>query len=230
MGLEQQELFLNRKGSKMDSVFRDLFQNKKYAVELNKALLGYHVSENDVITDNVHLFEDNDYRNAVAFTIKENHVMVLAEHDSIISTPYLTFVHYDLAISRDIYKDIWDDKKSKIENSKYYVLYFGDEDLDPEKEIATGKEGSDLYFGVTIYNINKIDKIHTLRDCAPLIEYRKFADIFKYYRNIRQAPESAADATIKKCLEQGILEKYLTNNENKVRAILEDDYEINNKI
>ena len=52
----------------MDSLFRDLFQDKRYAAELNMALLGdKSITEKDVNIDSLQIIDEEEAAKSVAF-------------------------------------------------------------------------------------------------------------------------------------------------------------------
>ena len=211
----------------MDSLFRDLFQDKRYAAELNKALLeDKSITEKDVTIDSLQLIDEEESSKAVAFNTKGHSVLVLAEIDEIRGDiPALMFIHYTKVLDRDHHVQIfYGNTPLKLERPVHCVFYFGDEALEPESEMIIGKKGGEFYFGIVVYNANKIEQIPELRECKSLLEYRKLVDTFKYYSKILWTAEDVSDATIKKCLAQGILEDYLVANKDKVKTILEDHY------
>ena len=66
----------------MDSLFRDLFQDKRYAAELNMALLGdKSITEKDVNIDSLQIIDEEEAAKAVAFKVKGHSVLALAEND-----------------------------------------------------------------------------------------------------------------------------------------------------
>ena len=211
----------------MDSLFRDLFQDKRYAAELNMALLvDKSITEKDVNIDSLQIIDEEEAAKAVAFKVKGHSVLTLAENDEIRGDmPALMFIHYTKVLDRDHHAQIfYGNTPLKLEMPVHCVFYFGDEDLEPESEMIIGKKCGGFYFGITVYNANKIEQIPELRECKSLLEYRRLVDTFKYYSKILWTAEDVADATIKKCLAQGILDDYLVANKDKVKTIMKDHY------
>lgn len=99
-----------------------------------------------------------------------------------------------------------DDTIMIMSNNDCFTLYLSDEDL-----VTADKRRCSL---------NNVEHTDVLKDCTALKEYKRFVDTFRYYSRIVGTTRKAADATIEKCLEHGVLEAYLENNKDRVEEIL----------
>ena len=204
-----------------DSVFTDLFQDKKYLLQLYKAL---HPEDTDVTEDDLtditikNVLTDNIY-NDLGFTVGDK-LMILVEAQSSVWTVniivralmYLvqTWHDYFERTKQNLYKS----KKVQMPIPEVYVIFTGERKTRPS-EISLSQEffgGKDCAVEVKmIYNGKEGDIIN---------QYVMFTKVcneqMKKYGRSRKAVMEA----IRICKDRDVLREYLSNRESEVVSIM----------
>ena len=129
-----------------DSVFTNLFQDKKYLLQLYKAL---HPEDTDITEDKLtditikNVLTDNIY-NDLGFVVREDKAVILVESQStwtmniiIRALMYMVQTYHDYfdRTKQNLYKS----KKVKLPVPEIYVIYTGDRKTRPS-EVSLAKE------------------------------------------------------------------------------------------
>ena len=215
-----------------DSVFTDLFQDKKYLLQLYKAL---HPEDTDV-TENVlnditikNVLTDNIY-NDLGFTVGDK-LMILVEAQSSVWTVniivralmYLvqTWHDYFERTKQNLYKS----KKVKMPMPEIYVIFTGERKTRPS-EISLSQE----FFGGKDCGIDvKVKMIYDGKEGDIINQYVIFTKVcneqMKKYGRTRKAVLEA----IRICKDRNVLREYLSSKESEVvdiMMVLYDEEEI----
>ncbi len=215
-----------------DSVFTDLFQDKKYLLQLYKAL---HPEDTDVTENDLNditiknVLTDNIY-NDLGFTVGDK-LMILVESQSSVWTVniivralmYLvqTWHDYFERTKQNLYKS----KKVKMPMPEIYVIFTGERKTRPS-EISLSQE----FFGGKDCGIDvKVKMIYDGKEGDIINQYVIFTKVcneqMKKYGRTRKAVLEA----IRICKDRNVLSEYLSSKESEVvdiMMVLYDEEEI----
>ena len=206
-----------------DSVFTDLFQDKKYLLQLYKAL---HPEDTDVTEDDLtditikNVLTDNIY-NDLGFTVGDK-LMILVEAQSSVWTVniivralmYLvqTWHDYFERTKQNLYKS----KKVQIPIPEVYVIFTGERKTRPS-EISLSQE----FFGGKECAVDvKVKMIYDGKEGDIINQYVMFTKVcneqMKKYGRTRKAVMEA----IRICKDRNVLSEYLSSKESEVVSIM----------
>ena len=206
-----------------DSVFTDLFQDKKYLLQLYKAL---HPEDTDVTEDDLNditiknVLTDNIY-NDLGFTVGGK-LMILVEAQSSVWTVniivralmYLvqTWHDYFERTKQNLYKS----KKVQIPIPEVYVIFTGERKTRPS-EISLSQE----FFGGKECAVDvKVKMIYDGKEGDIINQYVMFTKVcneqMKKYGRTRKAVMEA----IRICKDRNVLSEYLSSKESEVVSIM----------
>ena len=204
-----------------DSVFTDLFKNKKYCLELYKSL---HPEDKNVTVKDLKIYTNklvlvNDLYNDFAMGVKNKIIFLMEEQ----STWSINILPRDLLYLAWTYKKIFYKEKTNLYGSKkvnmsipeLYVLYTGKKEVE-EKVISLNKEffNNKAPIDLKVKVITKAEKNSILYQ---YIEFSKITDslIKKYgYK------KATAEKIVNSCIKKNILKEYLTNRKKEVVDIM----------
>ncbi|NBH32922.1 hypothetical protein D3Z58_05030 [Clostridiaceae bacterium] len=205
-----------------NSVFLDLFQNKRYLLKLYKTLhpedtTATEDSLTDVTITNV--LTDNLY-NDLGF-IANNKLMILVEAQSTWTVNILVRVLLYLAQSYHEYfqrtcQDYYKGKKVKMPKPELYVIFTGNKGQKPDK-ISLSKEffeGADIDIEVkakVIYESDTDDIIN---------QYIIFCKVFNEQTKRHGMTQKAVTETICICKDRNVLKEYLLERKKEVVTIM----------
>ena len=206
-----------------NSVFLDLFQDKKNLLKLYKTLHPEDIEATedtlDIVTiDNV--LTDNLY-NDLGIMAGNDRLLLLLEAQSSWTVNILIRILLYLAQSYHEYfertsQSLYKSKKVKIPKPELYVIFTGDKGRKPDK-ISLSKEyfeGADIDVEVkakVIYESDKDDIIN---------QYIIFCKIFNEQTKQHGMTQKAVMETIRICKDRNILREYLLDREKKVVTIM----------
>lgn len=204
-----------------DSVFTDLFSNKKYVAELYNAL---HPDENitEDLINNVTLksiITDREY-NDLGFIVG-NKLIVLVEAQSSWSVNIIVRMLIYLADTYNEYIkerkfNIYGSKKIDIPKPELYVIYTGNKNIDKEY-ISLSEE----FFGGNLSDVEV--KIHVIRNGKKgdiVNQYIAFTNICRDVTAEYGRTPEAIQKIIRICKGQDILKEYLSIHETEVQDIM----------
>lgn len=204
-----------------DSLFRDIFNNKKRLQGIYKALTGKVAPLNEIKITTLRGTFFDDIKNDISFLVG-NLFVVLLEHQSTLSPNmpirmlwYVAKLYRQYVDTRMPYRSTL----AFLPSPLFFVFYNGTADM-PEKwelrlSAAFGGDGSKLELVVTVYNINYAENREILERCRDLKCYSIFV------ARIREAVEKGATLkkaiadTIRYCKENDILSDYFATKERK---------------
>ena len=205
-----------------DSVFTNLFQDKKYLLQLYKAL---HPEDNNVSEDEIadvtikHVLIGADY-NDLGFSVG-NRLMVLVESQStwtfniiIRALMYLiqTYHNYFKRTNQNLYGT----RKVNMPKPELYVIYTGDRKNVPDtislsKEFFDGQQSSIDAEVKVLYQENEKDIIG---------QYIIFCKVYNEQRKLYGHTKKAVTETIRICKNRNVLKEYLESKEQEVVDIM----------
>ena len=205
-----------------DSVFTDLFRDKKYLIQLYRALHPEDkvVTENDIADVTLkHVLVDADY-NDLGFSVGSR-LMVLVESQStwtlnivIRALMYLVQTYHDYFKRTN--QNLYGSKKVNMPKPELYLIYTGDRKNVPVC-ISLSK---DFFSGAKISIDAEIKILHRENEKDIIGQYIIFSRVYteqrKKYGNIRQAVEE----TIRICKDRNVLKEYLESREQEVINIM----------
>ena len=201
-----------------DSVFTNLFQDKKYLLQLYKAL---HPEDMDVTEDEIadvtikHVLIDADY-NDLGFSVG-NRLMVLVESQStwtyniiIRALMYLVQTYHDYFKRTN--QNLYGSKKVNMPKPELYMIYTGDKKKIPDT-ISLSKE---FFNGATISVDAEVKVLYQENEKDIVGQYIIFSKVYNEQRKLYGVTKKAITETIRICKNRNVLKEYLENKEQEV--------------
>lgn len=205
-----------------NSVFLDLFKDKKYLLELYRTLHPEDTkATEDTLTDITieNVLTDNLY-NDLGFVVG-GRLMILIEAQSTWTVNILVRILLYLAESYHEYfksksQNLYRSKKVKIPKPELYVIYTGDRGNKPDvislsKEFFEGAEIDIEVKAKVIYESDKDDIIS---------QYIIFCKVFNEQAKQYGLTKQAVTETIRICKDRNVLREYLERKETEVVTIM----------
>ena len=206
-----------------NSVFLDLFQDKKNLLKLYKTL---HPEDTDVTEDTLdiitidNILTDNLY-NDLGIMVGNNRLLLLLEAQASWTVNILIRILLYLAQSYHEYfertsQSLYKSKKVKMPKPELYVIFTGNKGRKPDT-ISLSKEffdGADIDIEVkakVIYESETEDIIN---------QYIIFCKVFDEQRKLYGMTEQTVRETIRICKDRNVLKEYLMNREVEVVTIM----------
>lgn len=214
-----------------DSVFTNLFQDKKYLLQLYKAL---HPEDTDITQDKLtditikNVLTDNIY-NDLGFMVG-NRLMILVEAQStwtmniiIRALLYLVQTYHDYFeyTNQSLYRS----KKVKMPKPELYVIYTGDRKTKPA-EVSLSEEffsGEDCCIDV------KVKMIYDGKEGDIINQYVAFTKVCNEQIAVYGRTKRAVLEAIRICKDKNVLKEYLESKEKEVvdiMMVLYDEQEV----
>ena len=205
-----------------DSVFTNLFQDRKYLLQLYKTL---HPEDCSVTEDAIadvtikHILVDADY-NDLGFSVG-NRLMILVESQStwtlniiIRALMYLmqTYHDYFKRTNQNLYRS----KKVNMPTPELYVIFTGERKNIPDT-ISLSKE----FFGGSKIAIDAEVKVLYQENEKDIIgQYIIFSKVYNEQRKLYGNTKQAVVETIRICKDRNVLKEYLESKEQEVVDIM----------
>jgi hypothetical protein len=213
---------IKAKRTAKDSVFVDLFKDKKYLLQLYKTLHPEDVTATEDSIEIVTLktiLTDNIY-NDLGFTV-HGRLLILVEAQSTWSMNILirmlmyiaqSYNEYFLKTNQDLYKS----KKVEMPKPELYVVYTGNKGKRPDI-ISLSEE----YFGGAEIAVEVKAKVIYEQETDDIInQYIVFCKVFNDQRNKYGLTEETVKETIRICKDRNVLREYLESKEKEVVTIM----------
>ena len=206
-----------------NSVFLDLFQDKKNLLKLYKTL---HPEDTDVTEDTLdivtidNVLTDNLY-NDLGVMVGNNRLLLLLEAQSTWTVNILIRILLYLAQSYHEYfertsQSLYKSTKVKIPKPELYIIYTGNKGRKPDT-ISLSKE----FFDGADIDIEVRAKVIYESDTEDIInQYIVFCKVFDEQRKLYGMTEQAVKETIHICKDRNILKEYLISREVEVVTIM----------
>ena len=201
-----------------DSVFTNLFQDKKYLLQLYKAL---HPEDVNVTEDEIadvtikHVLIDADY-NDLGFSVG-NRLMVLVESQStwtyniiIRALMYLVQTYHDYFKRTN--QNLYGSKKVNMPKPELYMIYTGDRKKIPDT-ISLSKE---FFNGANISVDAEVKVLYQENEKDIVGQYIIFSKVYNEQRKLYGVTKKAITETIRICKNRNVLKEYLENKEQEV--------------
>lgn len=210
------------KATVKDSVFRDLFGTRKYALQLYKAIHpeGADVTEDDISNITIdNILTDQQY-NDLGMMVRGT-LLVLLEAQSTWSVNIIIRILLYLAYTwnryiEDTKQNRYGSVKLKLPKPEFYVIYTGGQKKVPEwihlsKEFFR-EDGTFLEMNVRIFCGNGGEDI--------ISQYVEFTNVYTEQIKIYGRTRKAVMETIQICWNRNILKEYLESREKEVIDIM----------
>lgn len=205
-----------------DSVFTNLFQEKKYLLQLYKAL---HPEDGEVTEAEIadvtikHVLVDADY-NDLGFSVGDR-LMVLVESQStwtmniiIRALMYLMQTYHDYF--RRTKQNLYGSKKVKMPKPELYVIFTGERKAIPD--IITLSK--DFFNGDRIAVEAQIKVLYQENEGDIIGQYIIFCKVYQEQRKCHGNTREAVTETIRICKDRNVLKEYLESREKEVVDIM----------
>ena len=214
---------IKAKRTAKNTVFLDLFQDKKNLLKLYKTL---HPEDTDTTEDTLNIvtidnvLTDNLY-NDLGVTVGNNRLLLLLEAQSSWTVNILIRILLYLAQSYHEYfertsQSLYKSTKVKMPKPELYIIYTGNkgrklETLSLSQEFFDGADIDIEVRAKVIYESNTEDIIN---------HYIIFCKVFDEQRKLYGMTEKTVKETIRICKDRNILREYLTSREKEVVTIM----------
>ena len=206
-----------------NSVFLDLFQDKKNLLKLYKTL---HPEDTEATEDTLdivtidNVLTDNLY-NDLGIMVGNNRLLLLLEAQSSWTVNILIRILLYLAQSYHEYfertsQSLYKSKKVKMPKPELYVIYTGNKGRKPDT-ISLSQEffdGADIDIEIKAKVIYESDKDNIIN------EYIVFCKVFNVQIKEHGMTKQAVTETIRICKDRNILKQYLSSKEVEVVTIM----------
>ena len=205
-----------------DSVFTNLFQEKKYLLQLYKAL---HPEDGEATEDEIaditlkHVLVDADY-NDLGFSVGDR-LMVLVESQStwtmniiIRALMYLMQTYHDYFKRTN--QNLYGSKKVKMPKPELYVIFTGERKTIPDI-ISLSK---DFFNGTRISIDAEIKVLYQENERDSIGQYIIFCKVYQEQRKCYGNTREAVTETIRICKDRNVLKEYLESREKEVVDIM----------
>lgn len=220
--MEQSITEKNLKGTVKDSVFRNLFGQRKYALQLYQAI---HPEDTDVTEDDIsdvtidNILTDQQY-NDLGMTVRGK-LLVLLEAQATWTMNIIVRILLYLAftwnrIIEETHQNRYGSKKLNLPKPEFYVVYTGNRKERPKWVHLSNEflEGNTDFLEMNVrmlYGDNKGDIIG---------QYVDFTSVYQSQVNLYGRTRKAILETIRICRDKDILKDYLTSREKEVIDIM----------
>ncbi len=205
-----------------DSVFTNLFQDKKYLLQLYKTL---HPEDTQVTEDalsdiTIHNIMTNDVYNDVGFMVGKK-LLILTEAQAtwteniavrILIYLMVTYQDYIKKTKQNVYRS----KKIKLPRPELYVIYTGDRKGRTEY-ISLADE---FFDGQKTFLDAKIKVLYGSGQGDIISQYVTFTKVYDEQRKLHGRARKAVTETIRICKDKNVLKEYLEEREKEVENIM----------
>ncbi len=205
-----------------DSVFTDLFQDKKYLIQLYKTLHpeDTEVTEDELSDITIHnimtdgIYNDLGFRRGKRLLILVEAQATWTENIILRSLMYLmtTYQDYFRKTNQNIYKS----KKVTFPKPELYVIFTGEREEHPEYMYLSKEyfDGEESFLDVRVRVLYGSDKDDIIS------QYVTFAKVYDEQRKKYGKTRTTVLETIRVCKDKNILTEYLSEREKEVEAIM----------
>ena len=205
-----------------DSVFTNLFQDKKYLIQLYKTLHpeDTEVTEDELSDITIHNIMTNDVYNDVGFMVGEK-LLILTEAQAtwtenvavrILIYLMVTYQDYIKKTKQNVYKS----KKIKLPRPELYVIYTGERKERPEY-ISLAEE---FFGGQKSFLDAKVKVLYGSDEGDIISQYVTFTKVYDEQRKLHGRTRKAVTETIRICKDKNVLKEYLEEREKEVENIM----------
>lgn len=205
-----------------DSLFTNLFQDKKYLFQLYQALHPEdHDTTEDELTDiTIHNILTNDIYNDVGFFVGEKLLILTESQSSWTVNIAVRILIYLMVTYQDYIKktkqNVYGSKKVKLPKPELYVIYTGDRKTQPE-HISLSDE---FFDGQSDFLDAKIKVLYGSDKNDIISQYVTFTKVYDEQMKLHGRTRKAISETIRICKDKNVLREYLEEREKEVVSIM----------
>jgi len=206
-----------------DSVFTNLFQDKKYLLRLYKAL---HPEDIGVTEDDIkditikHILVDADY-NDLGFSVGGRLVILVESQSTWTLNIIIRALMYLIQTYHDFFKrtrqNLYGSKKVNMPKPELYVIFTGEKPKNPPDTISLSQ---DFFDGEKIAVDAEIKVLYQEDENNIIGEYIIFCKVYNEQRKKYGRTKKAVTETIRICIDRNVLKEYLENKEQEVVDIM----------
>ena len=229
-GLEDKEEKMEEEVMKYtikDSVFTSLFKEKKYLIQLYRAIHpeDTETTEKDLQDVTVSNVLVNDIYNDVGFRVGSTLLILIESQATWTSNIIFRALMYLVQTYREYFRetkqDVYKSKKLKMPVPELYVIYTGKRKDRPE-EISLSKE---FFDGKEICLDVKVKMIYDGKEGDIINQYVRFTKMCNEQVSLYGRTRKAIKETIRICKDSDVLKEYLENKEQEVLSMLMELYD-----
>ncbi len=206
-----------------DSVFTNLFQDKKYLLRLYKAL---HPEDGNVTEEDIkdvtikHILVDADY-NDLGFSVSGRLVILIESQSTWTLNIIIRALMYLIQTYHDFFKrtkqNLYGSKKVNMPKPELYVIFTGEKPKNPPDTISLSK---DFFNGENIALDAEIKVLYQEDENNIIGQYIIFCKVYNKQRKKYGQVKKAVTETIRICKDRNVLKEYLENKEQEVVDIM----------
>ena len=206
-----------------DSVFTNLFQDKKYLLRLYKAL---HPEDSNVTEDDIkdvtikHILVDADY-NDLGFSVGGRLVILVESQSTWTLNIIIRALMYLIQTYHDFFKrtkqNLYGSKKVNMPKPELYVIFTGEKPKNPPEIISLSK---DFFDGEKIAVDVEVKILYQEDEDSIIGQYIIFCKVYNEQRKKFGQTKKAVTETIRICKNRNVLKEYLENKEQEVVDIM----------
>ena len=206
-----------------DSVFTNLFQDKKYLLRLYKAL---HPEDGNVTEEDIkdvtikHVLVDADY-NDLGFSVGGRLVILIESQSTWTLNIIIRALMYLIQTYHDFFKrtkqNLYGSKKVNMPKPELYVIFTGEKPKNPPDTISLSK---DFFDGEKIAVDVEVKVLYQEDENNIIGQYIIFCKVYNEQRKKYGQTKKAVTETIRICKDRNVLKEYLENKEQEVVDIM----------
>lgn len=211
------------KGKIKDSIFTNLFQDKKYLIRLYKTL---HPEDSDVTEDDIkdvtlkHVLVDADY-NDLGFTVDGRLVVMVESQSTWTLNIIIRALMYLIQTYHDFFKrtkqNLYGSKKVDMPKPELYLIFTGERPKNPPDIISLSK---DFFDGGKIAIDAKVKVLYQEDESNIIGQYIIFCKVYNEQRKKHGQTKKAVTETIRICKDRNVLKEYFESKEQEVVDIM----------
>ena len=211
------------KRKRKDSVFTNLFQDKKYLLRLYKAL---HPEDSGVTEDDIkdvtikHILVDADY-NDLGFSVGGRLVILVESQSSWTLNIIIRALMYLIQTYHDYFKrtrqNLYGSKKVNMPKPEMYVIFTGEKPENPPDIISLSR---DFFSGEKMAIDAEVRVLYQEDESNIIGEYIIFCKVYNEQRKKYGQTKEAVLETIRICKDRNVLKEYLESREKEVVDIM----------
>ena len=205
-----------------DSVFTNLFQDKKYLLQLYKALHpeDYNVTEDEIADVTIkHVLIDADY-NDLGFSVGDRLMVLVESQSSWTVNIIIRALMYLIQTYHDYFKrtnqNLYGSKKVNMPKPELYVIYTGERKHIP----ATISLKKEFFCGTKVAIDAEVKVLYQENEKDIIGQYIIFSKVYNEQRKRYGNTKQAVTETIRICKDRNVLKEYLEGREQEVVDIM----------
>ena len=205
-----------------DSVFTNLFQDKKYLIQLYRVL---HPEDQDATEDEltditIHNILTDDIYNDLGFLVGDRLLILVEAQSTWTANIIIRSLIYLMTTYQDYFKktrqNLYSSKKVRLPKPELYVIYTGDRKEHPEylslsEEFFGGREG---------FLDAEVRFLYGSEDDDIISQYVTFTKVYNEQMKLHGRTRETIMETIRICKDKNVLKEYLESREKEVVSIM----------